>query len=301
MKKIKLSKKQVIISVAVMIGMLVTIIMSVYKKSLGQFNLVKKIVQYKRLVSDGMKDFFEVQELNLRLDRSRETLKNNNNNVRVLWDSDNSNGYILIISSEYISKMAVMNSDTIQELKNDEDFSNQMSWIRKVILNDTNTLQYDIPFDRFQCRIKSEKGRVSRLLKYPTRRQTRKEKKEIQAWVSKIGRQYFISIEESKDSATGKIYEYQIILYINDGKGVVRTVPPFKDSIRLCLGELPPCLCYIKAIRNIGIPIEQFICWIKEDEAMKINLDEFNLQSSDDNDDNDITLNDNTSISKSTD
>jgi len=267
------NKKKAIVITSVVISVVTMIVMTIYKQALGKSNIVKKIIQYKRLASDGLKDFFEIHELNLRLEKIEGDIKPIYNGIKIIWNSDNSESYTILISPEWISKMTALNIDDIQELKEEdiESLEDQKEWVRKFIVKDV--LYYNIPFDKFQCRIKSSRGRVSRILTYPTRRRTQLEEKPILAWISKISNKYYMSIQESNVKNAPKIFEYKIILYMNEGKGVIRTVPPFKDFTMVELGELPPCLCYIRGMRSIGTVIEQFVKWIGEEESMTIDVE----------------------------
>lgn len=140
MKKGRSSKKKIVAITSIALGFIITTIMSIYRKTLGEFSLIKKIVQYKRLASEGMKDFFEVQELELRFEKLKYSnhigVKPIYDGIKIIWNSDGSTDYILILSSEYISKSAAINPDIIQELKLDEvdKLNNQGEWIRKVTL-----------------------------------------------------------------------------------------------------------------------------------------------------------------------
>ncbi len=270
-------KKKAIVITSVVISVVTMIVMTIYRQSLGKSTIVKRLIQYKRLASDGLKDFFEIHELNLRLekvkDEKEESMKPIYDGVKIIWDSDSSESYIILISHEWISKMTALNIDNIQELKEEdiESLEDQKEWIRKIIIKDV--LYYNVPFDKFQCRIRSSRGRVSRILTYPTRRRIKLEEKPILAWISKVSGKYYMSIQESNVKNAPKIHEYKIVLYMNEGRGVIRTVPPFKNFTMVELGELPSCLCYIRGMRSIGTVIEQFVKWIGEEEAMVIDVE----------------------------
>jgi len=262
---------------SVIVGIITTLSIAIYKTVLNK-DILKKIVRLRKLTSDGFKDFLEVQELNLRVKKKKpihggDHNKNSKKTIRVTWDSDSSEEYIVYLSKECITKMIVLNSENVLPFDPEDidRLNNQQNWLRKITLQ--NKLYFDVPFIKFHCRVKSSRGRISHLLSYPVRRRPKKKKSDVVAWVTKMGKNNILSIQESNSETAAKVIEYKVVLYIEDGKGLIRTVPPFRGFTRVDLGELPPCLCYIKASRSIGISLEQFVTWIGEDQALTL-LDE---------------------------
>lgn len=358
-------RKQTVVIASIVIGIISLILMGLLKKSLVKIPFINNLLQLKNVGLDSMKDFLEVSELNLRVEIIKaasktpdlESLETNNisatidettnvDTLRLVWDSDGSQEYIIFISSEYIPKMKLMYADNIVELNLSEveDLLASTNWIRKIIIRDPGYISkedlnainnpieesdrdgvgddekdrnwkhsmrrsrsnvtlsikprsrnnrdkkksksrpkpkiehtnlpaptsYDLPFQKFNCRVRSDNGRVSRHVTYPIKQIPKIEQTEIQTWITKEKNNYYIHIEEPKEMPGGKIYEYKAILYIKNGKGAIRTIPRFTRFTKFKLGPLPPCLCYLTGIRNIGSQFEQFVSWIGEEEAMSL-------------------------------
>ena len=370
--------KQAVIITSVVVGVISMLVMNLIKNRLAKIPFFTRLFKLQDIGVNSMQDFLEVSELNLRVDDESEgNIKAIYDGINVIWDSDGSTEYIVFISSEYIHKIKLLDSDNIDILENYEidQLSASTNWIRKIIVRSYKAIFDDdssidssssiasdnensddsdednpngihkprtskikprrkhiknsfppaakskhnekyglaptfceIPFERFNCRVRSNNGRVSRHLTYPTGSKRKQEEKEIDAWVSKEGMNYYINMIEPDEKKASQIFEYQVVLYMADGKGAIRTIPPFssmkfginipdkrhpritksndtrknneeKNVIRVKLGPLPPCLCYITGIRGIGARFEQFVSWIGEQDAMTLNgeLDGINI------------------------
>lgn len=299
------SKKQTAVIASVVLGLISIMIMGALKKTLNRIPFFNKFMQLKNLGLDSMKDFLELSELNLRTE-SPDTIAdvaheeepiNPEEGHLVVWDSDGSSEYTLFIASEYLGKFRLLYADTIPFLREDEipDLRESTNWMRKITVtkedanekisrghqtnyernDDRNKLRcsYPIPFEQFNCRIRSSNGRVSRHLQYPNFENQKVPEREVDAWLVQEGDGYYFYLKEPKETkerSKKRIYEYQIVLYVGDGKGLVRTVPPFKDFIKVELGKVEPGLCYLTGIRAIGTSFEQFVGWIGERRSLQM-------------------------------
>lgn len=268
--------------------------MGALKKSLNRIPFFRKFLQLQTLGLDSMKDFLELSELNLRTDSpglidgskvadENDSKTNPEEGHLVIWDSDGSHEYTMFIASEYLGKLRLLTADSIPKLKEAEipELRESTNWIRKLVVSKedagehrviTNgieklTCSYPIPFEKFNCRIRSSHGRVSRHLQYPNFSSAKTFKDEIDAWLVQDGEEYHFCLRENssaQNSKTPKIHEFQIVVYISEGKGAVRTIPPFKGFIKLNLGRLPPSLCYLTGVKSMGTSFEQFVGWANQ-------------------------------------
>lgn len=283
-------KKKGVVIVSITMGIIGIFLMNVFKRTLEQIPFVKKISSYKQVGVNSLKDFFELGELHLRLETFENGIIPLYDGVKVVWDSDESKEYTIILSNDHISKIDMLNCENIEIFKV-EDVKDDVIWKRKIILTnkeieereqwDENleewhttiklekplSTYYVIPLENFYCRIQSSNGRISNELKYPTGGKVNPEEKIINAWVTKSKNKFYLHLKESKEY---KIYNYKIVLYMEEGKGIIRTIPPFEDYIKVKLGKLPPCLCYVRGTRSVGAQVEEFIAWINQEKALQI-------------------------------
>ncbi len=293
-------RKQTAIVASIVMGLISVIVMGALKKSLSHIPFFRKFLQLQNLGLDSMKDFLELSELNLRTDSPGliDGAKSTDDNSAkpnpeeghlVIWDSDGSHEYTMFIASEYLGKLRLLTADSIPKLKESEipELRDSTNWIRKLVVSKEDaaermvvsngieklTCSYPIPFEKFNCRIRSSHGRVSRHLQYPNFNSSKTFKDEIDAWLVQEGEEYHFCLRENysdKNSKTQKIHEFQIVVYISEGKGAVRTVPPFKDFIKLNLGRLPPSLCYLTGVKSMGTSFEQFVGWVNQRSAFSL-------------------------------
>jgi len=293
--KTRKSKKSIIIA-SVTVGLIGLLLTKLLKRALANSSIVKKISYYKKVGLNSVKDFLELGELRLRLEELDGGIKAIYDGTKIVWDSDGSKSYIIIISPEYISKTQALNIENIIVLSDSEiqDLKISREWIRKVIITaqinkyssnyserDIKT-NYIIPFEKFQCRVISSNGRLSRLLTFPERRKQNLNNQEIKCWLTKFGNNNYLNISNSRNPGDSRFYDYKVVIYVKEGKGLVKSIPDFKTHIKFDLGILPPCLCYIFAMRKIGAPLEQFVGWIGEDhsfiEYSDEELNKFNIE-----------------------
>jgi len=279
---------------SIVLGVVSMILMGLVRHHLLNVPLIKKIMQLKNLGLDSMKDFLEVSEINLSVkDGTSRTSIGDAIETIVTWNTDGSSDYLVFISPEYISKLALLRSDNIEALLEDEiaELRESTNWIRKIEIHleqqdrskhqkDEDGLGLDgevtasckIPFEKFNCRIRSRRGRISKHLSYPTDRKGKLKRAEIDCWlVEKLG-EHYLYIREPDRETTGSIFEYRLVFYMEDGKGLERTIPPFSKFLKFRLGKLPPSLCYLTGMRTIGPPLEQFIGWIHEKDAFDVGV-----------------------------
>jgi len=286
-----MSNRRSVIIASVTMGLIGIIFAKILKSTLGKSVIGQKISRYKKIGVNSVKDFLELGELKLRLEEFSNGIKPIYDGIKIIWEGDNSKSYIIIISPEYISRAQALDNANLLELnsKENKELNSKRNWIRKVTIDSKRNkyssdytekeikTSYIVNFEKFQCRVVSANGRVSKLLTYPVRRKKELDHQEIKAWLTKTGNTNYLNITE----IGGKLHDYKIVLYMTEGKGLVRNIQPFKGYIKIDLGVLPPCLCYISAIRNIGAPIEQFIGWIGEDHAFveisEHELDQYNV------------------------
>lgn len=280
-----------------------------------KLSFIERLIQLKRIGVNSVKDFLEVGELNLRLgekvgekegEKEEKVRKEEVGAVKVIWDSDGSPEYIVIMSPSYIPKSTPLQHSSIY-LISEEDMrdrslekSSGKRWKRKAVVSSVSssngvvssvlgskheTCFYYVPFSRFHCRLISSNGRISRDLEYSSRPAegndsasdpcghfTVYKKPEIDAWISYscgVGSDgdkiYYMNVKEDLGincSSVSKIHEYNVILYVDGGKGLIRKVPYFTGYTKYKLGRLPACLCYISGVRSTGVEIEQFVTWI---------------------------------------
>jgi len=312
----------------------------------AKLSFVQRLSQFKQVGYNALKDFLEVSELNLRVaDNSFETndqIVNNNSNpihiiydgVKMIWDSDGSSEYHLILSPGYISKTIPAKHQVIPVLKSkgenkmgectaeewirleSEMRKGRKRWTKKITISIDNidevktpeTPYYHVPFDTFNCRLVSGNGRISRNFAYNKsnyvvrnqhkgndssrgdslldNRLSGYQKRQINAWICKTfnsycysyveGEQYshWLYIEEDpelNDSSVSKIHDYKLVMYVDEGRGIVERLPKFKTSLKYKLpvikegDELRPYLCYVVGTRSMGTQIEQYVGWINED------------------------------------
>lgn len=283
------------------------------KPSPQKLSFIERLIQLKKIGVNSVKDFLEVGELNLRLETEKEAEKEEGTEmegVKVIWDSDGSFEYIMIISPSYISKSTPLQHSNISAIS-EEDIKDRTlersvgkRWKRKAIISNNITTSnitssstlsnsvsfYRVPFTKFHCRLISSNGRISRDLQYSGRSAddindtentyvTAYKKPEIDAWITYSDRDddnvfynvddkiYYMNVQEDagiNSSSVSKIHEYNVILYIDGGKGLIRKIPYFTGYTKYKLGRLPPCLCYISGVRTTGTAVEQFVTWISQ-------------------------------------
>lgn len=267
------SNKKTKIITSVVVGVFSSLFIALYKRGLSK-NFLTKLSNLKSLTSDGIKDFLEVQNLNLRIKVNKKQI-DEKDVVKLYWDSDSSDHYFVFLSKEKITKSIVINLDKIPFLEDNEihELLKKQNWIRKIKVN--NSLSFTVPFNKFHSRLRSARGRISNSISYPSIKRKYIDKEQIVCWIIKRHDEYMVCIRETNDKNNTKILFYEIILYMDDGMGVRRKVPPFKDFIRINLGPLNPCLCYIQASRSIGISLEKFVGWIGEEEALTLKDEDF--------------------------
>lgn len=289
------TRKQMAVITSVVVGVISAVILGVAKNHFKNNGFFRRIFQFQSLGIDSMKDFLEISELNLRVEAPpavAEPIRSSDDDLRgheVKWDADGSKAYTIFIASEYLGKLRLLFADNIADLQEEDAVNLQeaSNWIRKIhlqvsecqqtVVDDQNgsrtVLSYRIPFEQFNCRIRSENGRVSRHLQYPDFVVDKTKDREIDAWLVHEGDQYSICIRDVREDEKGKpksIHELQVVIYLEEGRGAVRTVPPFKNFIKLELGALPSGLCYLTGIRSLGTPFEQFVAWIGERNALSL-------------------------------
>lgn len=152
---------------------------------------------------------------------------------------------------------------------NPETYFNPDSDRTEFYTNNVRT-DYRLPFTQFYCRIRSSNGRVSKELEYPGRNVTPLKKSELNTRIFKRGLDYYIQLEKNDSSKTSPIVDCQAILYVSDGKGRIINLPEIKTSIVAKLGQLPPCLCYVKGVYRAGLSFEQFVSWIGESSSLTL-------------------------------
>lgn len=134
-----------------------------------------------------------------------------------------------------------------------------------------------IPFKSFYSRVRSSSGRISQEISYPVAVQTEYEPPEVEARVIQRKKNWILTIKENRTEKNSPVYDYQVLLYIADGKGRRVDVPPFRSETEVNLGQLHPCLCYLTGIREIGAVFEQYVGWIGEERALSLDgeLDQY--------------------------
>lgn len=295
---IKGKNKNVIVLTSVVLGVLSILVMKMLK--LKEVPFINKILEFKNLGVDSLKDFLEISDLNLRREEQMGNIEIVYSGTKLVWNDDESNFYTMIISSDYVTKLQFVNLKNIQEIKI-EDINKLVigsKWIYKISIlsnhksvepkaygNSFNFLNIGnhqtesnkhiisciLPLEIFHCRIKSGNGRLSKNLKCPTNDSKLKTKKLLDTWITKDGSNYYLHVKGIKDKNIENLIDYKVVLYNKSGKGLIKNIPKFKTEIKYKLGPLSPCLCYIFAMYNIGTPYEQFVSWIGEDESLSLN------------------------------
>ena len=240
------------------------------KHSLQKIPFVDRLLQLKNIGVDSMKDFLEVSELKLRIvEHSAKSL-----GAVLEWDSDDSATYLVFISSEYIPKMKLLHATSIPDFDQAElsMLQNSSNWTRKLLITQTahnakqaKFIRQVIPFKKFNCRVRSAYGRISRHLAYPADGKTKLHRNEIDVWLLTKGSNQHLCILESEP---GSILEYSVLLYVKDGMGLKIAIPAFKQFIDFNLGPVVPSLCYLTGVRSVGIPFEQFVGWIGQETTL---------------------------------
>jgi hypothetical protein len=288
------AKTQTMLITSIVLAIVSMILMGVMKHSLQQIPFVNRLLQLKNLGVDSMKDFLEVSELNLRIhddSSSNTSLQNERHAITIEWDSDDSSSYLIFLSSEYIPKLKLIHAESIPDFDPRElpSLQNSSNWTRKILIkmptlefsdqhraahskyhpshveSHSRILHHTITLKKFNCRVRSDYGRISRHLSYPADGKAKLEKKDIDAWIITKGRDYHLCILEA---TPGSILEYSVLLYIKDGMGLKLRVPPFKDFIDFNLGTSPAALCYLTGTRSVGIHFEQFIGWLGQEKVL---------------------------------
>lgn len=253
--------------------------MGVMKHSLQKIPFIDRLLQLKNIGVDSMKDFLEVSELKLRIADDQPRISNHINDenlgTTIEWDSDDSSSYLIFISSEYIPKIKLLHANHIPDFDEKElsILQNSSNWTRKLLItppkvdnrSKVKSLQQRIALKKFNCRVRSDYGRISRHLAYPADGKTKLQRNEIDVWILTKGRDYHLCILES---VPGSILEYSVVLYVKDGTGLKIDVPPFKRFIDFNLGPVTPSLCYLTGVRSVGIPFEQFVAWLGQEKVL---------------------------------
>lgn len=312
----KQNKKTVVLS-SLVIGLAGMVLMGVMKNKLLNVPFFKRLLQFKNVGLDSMKDFLEIAELNYRVFDSSllgdlyKLDPSLNDGVRVAWDLDESTGYTIFVSAEPISKELLFNDSKIPLLRVDEvkDLQTKSNWIRRIQIGAIDQIKkteknmpwveldqedlpeeevdpkikdgrplgsktivntFNIPFNSFYSRLRSRNGRVSKEISHPSLRKKEEQIQEVRTTIFSRGRHHYLKITQNQLEHRSTIYDYQVVLYLSDGQGLRRLVPPFKESIEIRLGVVQPCLCYITGIREIGEPFEQYVGWIGEEKALTL-------------------------------
>lgn len=299
-------RKQTVLITSIVLGVVSMILMGLVRHHLLNVPFIKKIMQLKNLGVDSMKDFLEVSEINLRVrglsqENDVEDEEGTESDVEpeietvVTWNTDGSKHYVVFISPEYISKLRLLRAEDIEPLHVDEigELRESTNWIRKIEIHLDHIAPRDqdedgvneeeimgsckIPFRKFNCRIRSKYGRISKHLSYPTDRKAKLTVAEVDCWLIEKAGDHYLYIREPNRETTGSIFEYRLVFYMEGGKGLERTIPPFRKFAKFKLGKLPPSLCYLTGMRTIGPPLEQFVGWIHEKDAFDVGipLDEY--------------------------
>lgn len=272
------AQTQTMLITSIVLAIVSMILMGVMKHSLQKIPFVDRLLQLKNIGVDSMKDFLEVSELKLRIvEQSVKTAKNGDDKLHgatIEWDSDESASYLIFISPEYIPKMKLLHSNSIPDYDEAElsILQNSSNWTRKLLINQpphnakqAKFIRQVIPFKKFNCRVRSAYGRISRHLAYPADGKTKLQRNEIDVWLLTKGPNQHLCILESEP---GTILEYSVILYVKDGMGLKIAIPPFKRFIDFNLGPVTPSLCYLTGVRSVGIPFEQFVGWIGQEKVL---------------------------------
>lgn len=264
------AQTQTMLITSIVLAIVSMILMGVMKHSLQKIPFVDRLLQLKNIGVDSMKDFLEVSELKLRIvESSAKSL-----GATLEWDSDDSSSYLVFISPEYIPKMKLLHSNSIPDYDEAElsILQNSSNWTRKLLINQpphnakqAKFIRQVMPFKKFNCRVRSAYGRISRHVSYPADGKTKLQRNEIDVWLLTKGPNQHLCILESEP---GTILEYSVILYVKDGMGLKIAVPPFKRFIDFNLGPVVPSLCYLTGVRSVGIPFEQFVGWIGQEKTL---------------------------------
>ena len=129
--------KQAVIITSVVVGVISMLVMNLIKNRLAKIPFFTRLFKLQDIGVNSMQDFLEVSELNLRVDDESEgNIKAIYDGINVIWDSDGSTEYIVFISSEYIHKIKLLDSDNIDILEDYEidQLSASTNWIRKIIV-----------------------------------------------------------------------------------------------------------------------------------------------------------------------
>lgn len=271
--------------ISVLVSIISMVLMGMMRKTVSSIPFINNILQFKNVGLDSIKDFLEVHELNLKIDEG--TVNGESilygtkaralyDGIKIVWNHDESIRYTLIISTGEISKISMMYEKEIKLLLAEEvdELKRSSGWTRKVIIDrkgDAKTYHYHVPFSKFYCRLKSDNGRVSNQIVYPDKSVPRIEQQEIKAWIQFERGQHYINVQESDEIDSGTIKDYQVLLYISDGRGLVKSLPKFKKSIKFKIGRVPPSLCFLTGTRNIGSKFEQYVGWIGEETSLTLN------------------------------
>jgi hypothetical protein len=281
------AKKNASIMISVVLSMVTLILVAVLKRNLEKVPFIKKLFNLGNLGMNSIKDFLEVSELNLRADVDFEySVDQSNGNkkekgTRLTWVNDGSDSYTIYLASTYISKLRILNAPAIKDFDPSEieKLHKSHSWIRKIHIqvdkvdtDKTGVLEksFVIPMSTFNCRVQSSNGRMSKNLSFSAKDGLENGKSEIKTWLSKHDGKYYVNIEEPDNKYANRVLEYRIRLYIRDGLGLTKTVPPFKGTTKFKLGRVPPSLCYLTGNRNMGQPFEQYVGWIDEDRSLNV-------------------------------
>lgn len=272
-------QNQMMLITSIVLAIVSMILMGVMKHSLQKIPFIDRLFQLKNIGVDSMKDFLEVSELKLRvLEPSPNYSKVDHTETvgaTIEWDSDDSTTYLIFISAEYIPKIKLIHAESIPDFDERElnTLQNSSNWTRKLLIKapvvnastKIKTLRQRINLKKFNCRVRSDYGRISRHLAYPADGKPKLHRNEIDVWILTKGRDYHLCIFES---VPGTILEYSVMLYVKDGMGLKINIPPFKQFIDFNLGPVVPSLCYLTGVRSVGIPFEQFVGWLGQEKVL---------------------------------
>lgn len=287
--------------ISIIVSIISMMLIGLMKKTMSTIPFLNNILQFKNVGLESIKDFLEIHELNLRVDTgdvNSESISVDRkakviySGVKIIWDGDGSKYYTLIVSDMNISKLTMMYDSTIDELNLEdmEVIKNKRRWIGKITIRPRSKLDTTVPcylhleLNKFCCRLKTEQGRVSNELCYPNKPVIKVSDDEIHAWLSHERGQNYVTITEPDTLPSGSIKDYRIVLYIRDGRGIIKPLPKFTKTIKFKIGMVQPCLCYLVGTRGIGSKYEQYIGWIGEEQSMSmdetLSLDTVNIDGS---------------------
>lgn len=229
-------KKKKLILVTASIGFVIGLIIFILKRIPRVFS---KLKTFKSLSLDGIKDFFEVHELNLRVEEEISGINVIYDGTRVCWNNDGSPDYTIYWSDEHIYK-----ADCFEG--NDK--------LNSIVSKRTSCL---IPRDEFYCRVKSAKGRLSRILKFPQRKISYNTTSETVAIIKEYGTDVYVIFIK-------KYWPCTICIYVGGGNSVKKDIKELTDSNYVVFENIAQGACYLTKKQDDGNEEELFIGWIGE-------------------------------------